>query len=105
MLQPMSRLIPALALALLLAPPVAAQEEGEGLEEGFGLMERGARIILRELLREMRPMLEELGRLMEDIDAYHLPEQLPNGDIIIRRKIPLLPPEEPLPPPAGEIEL
>ena len=36
-----------------------------------------------------------------DLSAYHAPEVLPNGDIIIRRKTP----QETEPLPEGEIEL
>jgi hypothetical protein len=102
----------ALTLALVLAlaaPPVAAEEavppEGD-IEEGMSLFEEGAKLILRGLAQEMEPamqdmaegmqdfaanlepMLRELARMMGDLSAYHLPERLPNGDIIIRRKRP-----------------
>lgn len=102
----------AAVLALLLAltaPQLAADEavpsEGE-VEEGFSLFEEAAKLIFRGLaseiepaMREMaegmedfaanlEPMLRELARLMEDLASYHLPEMLPNGDIIIRRKRP-----------------
>ena len=39
----------------------------------------------------MAPMLEALGEAMEDVKAYDLPEVLENGDILIRRKVPLVP--------------
>ena len=38
--------------------------------------------------------------LMGDIRNYEMPEKLPNGDIIIRRK-----PDLPAPPKEGEVEL
>jgi len=74
-------------------------------------MEEGARILLRGLLSEMDPAMEELRDFAEeigpsmqlfaeemgpalaelisrvdDLTHYSAPEFLPNGDIIIRRK-------------------
>ena len=90
-------------------------------------MEEGARMIMRGLMTEMEPALDEMREAMEeigpafaefassigpalaellervdDIRNYEAPEFLPNGDIIIRRK-----PDAPewLPDEAGEIEL
>ncbi|WJY22075.1 hypothetical protein QTA57_02540 [Fontisubflavum oceani] len=60
-----------------------------------------ARLIMEGLREEMEPMLEEIqpfledemlpfmqgmADMMDDITAYHPPERLPNGDIIIRRR-------------------
>lgn len=97
---------PAIALALLLAAaaPAAAQgpaPEGDGYGEGLGLIEDGARLILRRLLADMEPMMRDLATMIDDLGAYHPPERLPNGDIIIRRKVPLVP----LPPGGEETEL
>jgi hypothetical protein len=99
-------------IALTLLSPMAQAEEGD-LEEGAGLLSQGAEMLLRGLLaeiepalrdieprlRELGPFLLELEGMLPDIDRYHLPEMLPNGDIIIRRKDPLEPEAE------GEIEL
>lgn len=82
------------------------------MREGLELLERGMRQFfeglgdemepaLRELAENMEPALRELLGLIEDFDAYHMPEMLPNGDIIIRRKTPLVPEEAP----QGEIEI
>lgn len=84
------------------------------MEEGFNLMEEGARLFFRGLMGEMdqaiielevlvedlTPFLEELAVVMDDINAYELPEVLPNGDIIIRRRVPLE-----VPPAEGEIDI
>jgi len=127
----------ALLLVLLLAmPPAQAQmndsqpeptEEGGSPDEGLSLMERGARLFLEGMRREMSPALEDLRDLVagmgpamqdfiqrmgpamaellnriDDLSVYEAPELLPNGDIIIRRK----PDAGPLPPPAdGEIDI
>lgn len=90
----------------LAAPPVAAETPAPKAEEGMGLIEEGAKIILRSLLEDMQPKLEELSKgldqaikeagpalrdllaKVDDFRNYHPPEMLPNGDIIIRRKSP-----------------
>lgn len=73
------------------------------MQEGFSLLEEGAKILLRGLMEEMEPAMEDLHGLAEnmapamrelqgmigDMTDYHMPERLPNGDIIIRRKTPL----------------
>ncbi|MQQ07665.1 hypothetical protein GFB49_04280 [Epibacterium sp. SM1979] len=95
------------ALALSLTGPAAAQSS----DDGPSLMERGADLFLRGLREEMAPTLEGFSELMgeigpsmgeflaqmgpalaeiaaevQDWSAYELPEILPNGDIIIRKK-------------------
>ena len=97
------------ALAVALASPALAEEKTP--DEGFGLMEKGARLLFEGLMQEMQPALREmeglsesfepairgfvenmgpkLGEFLEQVDdfsKYHAPEILPNGDIIIRRK-------------------
>ncbi|REC58803.1 hypothetical protein DRV84_00830 [Rhodosalinus sediminis] len=120
----MTRAVLALILALA-AAPLAAEEAApaERAEDGRGLMEEGARLFFRGLMseldpaldelegmageigpavrdfaREMGPALAELLERVEDWSAYHPPEMLPNGDIILRRK------EERAPPPPEEEE-
>lgn len=81
-------------------------------------MGEATRLLLRGLMAELEPGLKELGGQLQalepvlrdlaakigDIRNYQAPEQLPNGDIILRRKVPLLPPAL-RPPAAGEVEL
>lgn len=112
---------PALAFSVaLLTAPVHAQED----ERGLSLMEEGMKLFFKGLMSEMEPAIEELEGLarevepalrnfltemgpalrgileeVEDWSAYHPPEILPNGDIIIRRKTPADAPE------GDEIEL
>ncbi|MDZ7709046.1 MAG: hypothetical protein U5K36_02300 [Roseovarius sp.] len=116
-------LLLALPAALFIgASPAPAQEE-----DGRSLMEDGARLFWDGLRREMGPALESLrdraeevepalrdfaermgpalAELMDKIDdlsAYHPPEILPNGDIILRRKTPQEMKDER---PEGEIEI
>lgn len=103
--------LPAL-LVTFLAAPLSAQEDRDGLN----LMEEGAKLFLRGLMTEMEPALEELDELsreiqprlrdfaaemgpalgelldqVEDWTVYHPPEMLANGDILIRRRVPLKP--------------
>ena len=79
-----------LGLAAQSAPAQEADEPGAtDMEEGFSLLEEGTKLLLRGLLSEMEPALRELEGALRELDAYHPPEVLPNGDIIIRRKVPL----------------
>ena len=105
------RLIAFAILTSFLALPALAQDEAE--DDGFSLMERGAQLFFEGIMREMEPSLDDLRGLAEnlepglrefvqqmgpamvellgkidDLSAYHPPEMLPNGDIIIRRKMP-----------------
>lgn len=92
-----------LPLALILATSAAAAEEEEegGLRDGFGLIQEGTRLLLRGLMDEIEPGLRELQDRIGDLSTYHPPEVLPNGDILLRRRVPL----EPEDPPGEEIEL
>lgn len=115
----MRRLVVIPALCAALASPAFA-EEGDAPT----LMERGVEMFLEGLMQEMEPALEDLQGFademepafrqfseamgpmvrdlfdkIDDINRYELPEVLPNGDIIIRRKPDAEPLEE------GEIEI
>ena len=99
-----------LALALM-AQPVAADDR-DSVGEGLDLMERGAQLLLRELLRGLERPLRDLGDQIGDLSGYHAPEILPNGDIILRRRTPSGPDPDPEALPeevpeggTGEIEL
>ncbi|MBE1294959.1 hypothetical protein [Phycobacter azelaicus] len=116
--------ISALCLTCL-AAPVAAEKAEDG---GKGLMEKGAEMFweglrqemgpaledlqafaesfasevgpsMREFLAQMGPALAEIASEVEDWSRYEMPEILPNGDIIIRRKPDPAPetPEQPEP--------
>ena len=116
----------AAAFAVLLAAPVPAQDQGRSL------MERGAELFLEGLQKEMAPALndlrglaEELGPAMQgfigemgpafgdileevkDWSLYHPPEILPNGDIIMRRKVEpeAEKPEDKVLPPSGPTDI
>ena len=103
-------LIPVVALTLAHSS-VAAETPAPEPEAGIDLMEEGAKLLFRRLLSEMEPALDELQGLAEelgpqlqlfteemgpafaellgqvdDFSQYHVPEFLPNGDIIIRRR-------------------
>lgn len=128
----------AAALAVTLAQPVQAQpvqaqQDQAQQDQGPSLMERGAELFFDGLTQEMAPalndlrglaqqfgpsmqgFLDEMGPAFADImgevkdwSAYHPPETLPNGDIILRRKVD--PRDEELKrdealPPAGAIDI
>lgn len=82
----MKHIAPILIAALLAAP---AQAQNDDLSEGVDLLEKGATLLLRGLMSEMSPALQELEHALRDLSVYHAPEILPNGDILIRRKVPL----------------
>ncbi len=99
-----------LALALAVSPAVA-QEGREEMRKGVQLLSEGLQLLLRGLADEIGPILLEIQGRIIDLSLYEPPEILPNGDIIIRRKVP--PGEEPPAPqdppaepePGEEIEL
>ena len=88
----------------LLAVPLAAQEvlpaPSAEVEEGFSLMQEGAKLLFKGLMSGMEPAMQDMGRaltemepafrdlmvMMGDIASYHAPEMQDNGDILIRRK-------------------
>ncbi len=111
----MQRLLLISATIVATSLPASAQED-----DGKSLMERGAELFLEGLRQDMEPTLEELLGLadqigpamqsflqemgpalaelvaeVQDWSAYELPEMLPNGDIIIRKKPK---PKKPTPP-------
>lgn len=99
----MNRLSTLAVAACLTLSPVQAQTEDNDLKEGMGLLSEGTRLLLRGLMGEIEPALRELEGALQDMNAYHPPEVLPNGDIVIRRKVPLQ--VEPPTGEDGEIEL
>ncbi len=95
-------------------------------DDGFSLMEEGAKLVLRGLMSEMEPALDEMEKaltevgpafeelgpkfrqligMIDDFKNYDAPVMLPNGDILIRRNAPLTPRPGLAPGPNGEIEL
>lgn len=127
------RAIAPLVLVAALAAPLSAQEAEEE-DMGPSLFERGAELMLRGLVEEMEPAMEDFAALAEqmgpqlqrlmfelgpalrdlaekvdDFTLYEMPEMLPNGDIILRRKPPLEAPEpdggEKPEPPADPIDI
>jgi hypothetical protein len=108
----MTRMLSLALCAALTAAPVAAQDDRGELSEGLNLLQEGGRLLLRGLSEEMglamEDMSEELRDALNNLSAYHAPEILPNGDILIRRRTPLDPePEDDLPEIGedGQIEL
>lgn len=76
-------------VAILAVSPVQAQNDD--MSDGIDLLDEGMRLFFRGLMNEMDPVMRELEDALSDLSAYHPPEFLPNGDIIIRRKEPLEP--------------
>jgi hypothetical protein len=108
----MKQIIFAIATAAsLTVTPVFAQNDATPSDQGVDLIEEGAKLLLRGLLQEAEPAIQELRGLAEnvgptmkmlreemgpaladviskvdDIKNYAPPAILPNGDIVIRRK-------------------
>ena len=90
----------ALAATLWMTPAQAEDSLGYSLRDLFTEMEKMAEDVLplmQSWLDQLRPQLEALGDQVEDWSRYEAPEVLPNGDIIIRKK--LGPPED------GQVDL
>ena len=112
----MKRILAYPLAVVLLATPLAAQESSApddgDIERGFDLLGEGAELLFRGLRDEAEPSLRDMvdamrdlnwnGLTFRDVDDYHPPEVLPNGDIIIRRRTPMDPTE---PDAGGEVEL
>ncbi len=101
---------PVVVAAFCAASPLVAETPDvpeAGTEPGFSLMEEGAKLFFRGIMSEMEPALDEMGRALDqvepslralepkmrellalvgDLQNYHAPEKLDNGDIIMRRK-------------------
>lgn len=89
-------------LALTTLPLMAEETTNPDLDRGAELLREGFSLLLDGLAAELEPMAEgwqDLVQQLGDLSAYHPPERLPNGDIIIRRKIPLDPGAD------GEVDL
>jgi hypothetical protein len=96
--------IPGLLLAggLALAPALALGEDqppgpNPEIAEGAEKLSEGLKLLFRGLLSEGQEGWEDLVDWLDDLSAYEAPERLPNGDIIIRRRMP--------PPAEGETDL
>lgn len=85
----MTRLATAALIVTLGTAPALAEEPSGDIREGMDLLSQGTRLLLQGLLSEVEPALRELEGVLSDLNAYHPPEVLPNGDIILRRKTPL----------------
>ncbi|MEM8978545.1 MAG: hypothetical protein AAGD04_03620 [Pseudomonadota bacterium] len=62
------------------------KQEMDPLKEGLQDFVEGLEPSLREMVEGMGPALGALADRVDDIRNYDVPEILPNGDIIIRRK-------------------
>lgn len=102
-------------------PPPAEPEmqnelPGGDAADGLGLIERGAGMLLDNLLSDIGPELDQMGRdlsdgvrefapmardlaaQVDDLRNYEAPKRLANGDILIRRKAGAPPPRPSAPP-------
>lgn len=85
---------------MLTASPLAAEPTNPEVDQGFSLLQEGAKLLLRGMASEVEPALKdmtdalqnarpqvlEILTMMGDITKYQAPQRLENGDILIRRK-------------------
>lgn len=90
-----------IAISLAFAPHAALADDSE-VGRGLSMLEDGVGLLLEGLLSELEPRLSQLEEALGELNAYHAPEILPNGDILIRRRTPI---ETPEPEPGKEIDL
>ncbi|MEM9716646.1 MAG: hypothetical protein AAF826_09025 [Pseudomonadota bacterium] len=96
------KIVYAACLTLALSTPAWAEEPKQGfslwdLFDEMEMMAEDAMPLMESWMERLQPQLQALGSTIGDLSMYEAPEVLPNGDIIIRRK--LGPPKE------GEIDL
>jgi hypothetical protein len=104
----LSVLLVTLALPAAAQDAPAPQDQPPGTtDEGFSLLEEGVKLIFRGILNDMEPTLNQMSEALDevepalrslspklrefmalvgDLENYHAPEKLENGDILIRRK-------------------
>ncbi len=78
-----------LAAGLIAASPVLAQDEtppSDEFRQGAEKLGEALELFMDGFSNEMEPLAKAWRDLIEDIPKYQTPEELPNGDIIIRRK-------------------
>lgn len=85
--------VPAVVAADEAAPPASANPD---IAAGAEKLSQGFRLLLKGLMSESQQGWNDLAGWLGDLSAYEAPVRLPNGDILIRRKVPL---------PAGETDL
>lgn len=90
----------ALSFGVLLAAGHPAGAQGDDAPSGT-LDERFGELVDR-LLERLEPGMNELRELLGDMSGWHMPEVLPNGDILIRRRAPIQPAPDSAPSTEGE---
>lgn len=75
-----------LSVALCAALPASAQDSTDDFREGARKFGEALELFMEGFSKEMEPLAEAWRDLLEDLPKYEPPEELPNGDIILRRK-------------------
>ncbi len=77
---------PALAEQQRVTPVQAETDTLKELERKADELSDVARETIEDFIKIIGPMIERFSVMINDLPAYHAPEILPNGDIIMRRK-------------------
>ncbi len=80
------RVVAILLLALAASPASAEEAAPQTDADRFTEFAEGLRDLIGDLADDMLPMMENFGNQIKGLGMYEVPEVLPNGDIIIRRK-------------------
>lgn len=75
-----------LAAAALASGPALAQDESDNFSEGAKKLGEALELFMDGFSEEMEPLAEAWRDLLKNMPQYEAPEELPNGDIIIRRR-------------------
>lgn len=91
----MKRFLYIILIPVLMATPAQSEpKDWEELRKSLEQLSEETQEFFESWVDEMGPLLNSLKDKIDDLSQYELPEVLPNGDIIIRRKPKPKPPAE-----------
>ncbi len=76
----------ALIATLMASPAQSDTKDWEELRKGLEELSEDTQQFFESWVDDLGPLLNSLHDKIDDLSQYELPEVLPNGDIIIRRK-------------------
>jgi hypothetical protein len=79
-------LLIAMTYTLLASPAQSEPKDWEELRKNLEKLSEDTQQFFESWVDDLGPLLNSLQDKIDDLGQYELPEVLPNGDIIIRRK-------------------